>query len=403
MRRRRTYDDRVSTPGPFGGSGNPFEGLFGELAKLLANQGAVNHEVARQLALWMATEGRAEPNPDPVERIRLEELVRVADLHVAEATGLPTSVTGRPLTVAAVGRAEWARRALDAYRPLFEGLAGAVGQAEGDGEDAAAAADPTSELLGGITEVVGPLLLGMQAGTMVGHLARRALGQYELPVPRPPSDELVMVPANMQNFATDWSLSLDDVRLWLCLSEVTHHAVMGRPHVRARLDGLLRSYVGGFRADPSALQDRFSALDPTDPMSFQAALGDPSELLGAIETPEQRGTLVRIEAVVAVIEGFTDHVLDAAGQRLVSGYGALVEALRRRRAERGEGERFVARLFGLDVTPAQYERGRRFVTGVVERAGEEGLSRLWASERELPTPTEVDAPGLWLERIDLPD
>ena len=393
----------MSTPGPFGGSGNPFEGLFGELAKLLSNQGAVNYEVARQLALWMATEGQPEPNPDPVERIRLEELVRVADLHVTEATGLPTSVTGRPLTVAAVGRAEWARRTLESYRPRFEGLADAVGRPQpGDDEDTAAA-DPATDLLGGITEVVGPLLLGMQAGTMVGHLARRALSQYELPVPRPPSDELVMVPANMNEFATDWSLALDDVRLWLCLSEVTHHAVMGRSHVRARLDGLLRSYVGGFRPDPSALQDRFTALDPTDPTSFQSALGDPGELLGAMETPEQRLVLARIEALVAAIEGYTDHVLDGAGQRLVSGYGSLVEALRRRRAERGEGERFVARLFGLDLSPAQFERGRRFVDGVVERAGDEGLARLWRSERELPTPTEVDAPGLWLERIDLPD
>lgn len=391
----------MSTPGPFGGSGNPFEGLFGELAKLLSNQGTVNFEVARQLALWMATEGRPEPNADPVERIRLEELVRVADLHVSEATGLPTSVTGRPLSVAAVGRAEWARRTLESYRPLFEGLAASVGPSSSDDEDTAP--DPSAELLGGITEVVGPLLLGMQAGTMVGHLARRALSRYELPVPRPPSDELVLVPANLKDFATDWSLPLDDVRLWLCLSEVTHHAVLGRPHVRTRLDGLLRSYAAGFRPDPTTLQDRFTAIDPTDPLSFQAALGDPGELLGAMETPEQRVVLTRIEALVAAIEGYTDHVLDGAGQRLVGGYGALVEALRRRRAERGEGERFVARLFGLDATPAQYERGRAFVTGVVERAGEEGLARLWRSERELPTPAEVDAPGLWLERIDIPD
>ena len=390
----------MSTPGPFGGSGNPFEGLFGELAKLLSNQGTVNFEVARQLALWMATEGQPEPNADPVERIRLEELVRVADLHVSDATGLPTSVTGRPLSVAAVGRAEWARRTLESYRPLFEGLATSVGPSSPDDEDTAP--DPGAELLGGITEVVGPLLLGMQAGTMVGHLARRALSQYELPVPRPPSDELVLVPANLRDFATDWSLPLDDVRLWLCLSEVTHHAVLGRPHVRARLDGLLRSYVAGFRPDPTTLQDRFTAIDPTDPLSFQAALGDPGELLGAMETPEQRVVLTRIEALVATIEGYTDHVLDGAGQRLVGGYGALVEALRRRRAERGEGERFAARLFGLDAAPALYERGRAFVTGVVERAGEEGLARLWRSERELPTPAEVDAPGLWLERIDLP-
>ncbi len=395
----------MSGTGPFGGgAGNPFEGLFGELAKLLSNQGAVNLEVARQMSLWLATEGRPEPNPDPVERMKYEELVRVADLHVAKATGLSTTVTGHPLTVTTVGRAEWARRTLSAYHPLFEGLAGALAAAaDAEEDDDPAGAEAGMDMFGGVTEVVGPLLLGIQAGSMVGHLARRALGEYELPVPRPPSDALVLVPANVTEFATDWSLSIDDVRLWLCLNEVTHHAVLGRPHVRARLDGLLRSYVAGFRPDPNAFQDKLAALDPTNPMSFETVLGEPGELLGAMETPEQQLILARIEALVAAIEGYTDHVMDNVGQTLVSGYGALVEALRRRRSERGEGERFVARLFGLDVTPAQYERGRTFVKGVVERAGEAGLARLWHSERELPTPAEVDAPGLWLERIDIPD
>lgn len=392
----------VSGSGPFGGgAGNPFEGLFGELAKLLSSQGAVNFEVARQLSQWLATEGQPEPNPDPVERIRYEELVRVADLHVAEATGVSTSVIGRPVTVNPVGRSEWALRTLEAYRPLFEGLA--EGLAAAEQADEPADADVDSPLMGGVTEVIGPLLLGIQAGSMVGHLSRRALGEYELPVPRPVSDELVIVPINVTEFVTDWSLSHDDVRLWLCLSEITHHAVLGRPHVRARLDQLLRSYVTGFRPDPHAFQDKLGALDPTDPSSFQAVLGEPGELLGAMETPEQRLVLARIEALVAALEGYHDHILDLVGRRLVPGYDALLEALRRRRAERGEGERFVTRLFGLDVGPAQYERGRSFVKGVVERAGEDGLARLWFSERELPTPAEVDAPGLWLERIDIPD
>ena len=391
----------MSGTGSSGGAGNPFEGLFGELAKLLASQGPVNLEIARQMSQWLATEGQSEPNPDPVERIRYEELVRVADLHMGEVTGLSTSVTGRLLTVQLVGRSGWASRTLEAYRPMFEGLAESLSTA--DEEPDASAPDPETQLLGGMGDVVGPLLLGIQAGSMVGHLARRALGEYELPVPRPPSDELVLVPANVAEFASDWSLPADDVRLWLCCTEIAHHAVLGRPHVRARLDSLLRSYVSGFRPDPYAFQDKLTALDPANPTSFQAVLGEPGELLGAMETDEQRQTLRRIEALVAALEGYVDHVMDGVGARLVGGYGALVEALRRRRSERGEGERFAARLFGLDLGPAQYERGRTFVKGVVERAGEEGLGRLWHSAKELPTPAEVDAPGLWLERIDLPD
>jgi uncharacterized protein (DUF2342 family) len=79
------------------------------------------------------------------------------------------------------------------------------------------------------------------------------------------------------------------------------------------------------------------------------------------------------------------------------------EAMSRRRVEATEGDRFAARLLGVAIDPTAYERGEAFVEGLVERAGEDGLRRLWNSERELPTPAELDAPGLWLARIDLPE
>jgi uncharacterized protein (DUF2342 family) len=80
----------------------------------------------------------------------------------------------------------------------------------------------------------------------------------------------------------------------------------------------------------------------------------------------------------------------------------LTEALQRRRADPSEGERFAGRLIGLSLDREQYERGADFVHGIVERAGDEGARRLWLSKRYLPTPAELDAPGLWLARIDLP-
>jgi uncharacterized protein (DUF2342 family) len=107
--------------------------------------------------------------------------------------------------------------------------------------------------------------------------------------------------------------------------------------------------------------------------------------------------------LTVVLEGFVDHVMDTVGRALISSFGMLSEAVRRRRVEATDGDRFVERLLGLQLGQAQYDRGAAFVRGVVERAGEAGLARLWASPRELPTPAEVDAPGLWLARIELPD
>jgi putative hydrolase len=390
----------VSSFGPEGG--NPFEGLpmFGDLARLFSKQGPVNWDVARQTSRWLATDGQPEPNVDPLERIRLEELVRVADLQVSSATGLTTSIAGGILTVLPVTRSDWALHSLEAYRPFLERLATSL-SASGDDDDDPA--DATTQLLGDLGKMLGPVLLGMQSGFMLGHLARRALGQYDLPLPRRPADQLLVVPANMDAFADEWSLAHDDLRLWVCLYEVAHHAVLGRPHVRARLERLINEYVSRFEVDPSALEASLGNLDPTDAAGLQAVLGNPETLLGAIRSPAQQETLSRIETLTAVIEGYVDHIMESTGRGLIGSYGQLTEALHRRRVEAGEGDRFAARLMGLELGRGQYERGASFIRGVDERAGDEGLSRLWLSERELPTPAELDAPGLWLARIDLPE
>ncbi len=387
-------------------SDDPFRGmpLFGDLARLFQQQGPVGWDAARQLALAVATDGGQEPNVDPMERMRIEPLARVAELHVGTATGLPASTSGGGISIVPVTRGQWATATLDAWRPLFERLAGALGEQPGPPPPAADPGDPLG-FMGPLLQMMGPMMLGMTAGSMVGHLARRSFGQYDLPIPRPPSDQLMVVPANLDEFGTEWSIPADDLRLWICLQEVAVHTVLRLPHVRERLDDLLRRYVSGFEPDASALEERLGELDISDPGSLgglQSLFGDPQLLLGAIQSPAQRELLPGFEALVAAIAGYVDHVVDRAGQPLLQNYGMLAEAVRRRRVEADPSDRFVERLFGLELTQAAYDRGTNFVAGVLERAGEDGLARLWESDRTLPTPAELDAPGLWLARIELP-
>lgn len=394
--------------GPFGDD-DPFKGvpLFGDLAKMfqqLQQQGPISWDAGRQLALSIATDGQPEPNVDPIERMRIEELARVAELQVAGRTGLDTSIDGQGIRFVPVTRGEWARRTLDAYRPLFEELAGSLNSRSDEPDVTPDSGDPMA-WMGSLMNAIGPMMLGMTAGSMVGHLAHRALGQYDLPIPRPGGDELLVVPANLDEFGGAWSLPADDLRLWVCLHDVTHHAVLGVPHVRARFAELLHDYLSGFESSESPLEDRLHELELQDPSSMpdlQALFGDPEALLGAIQSPRQRAMLPQLEALVAVVVGYVDHVMDTIGEGLLQSYSMLTEALRRRRVEASPSDQFVNRLFGLELTQAQYDRGERFVEGVVERAGDAGLVRLWEDGRNLPTPAEVDAPGLWLARIDLP-
>jgi putative hydrolase len=378
---------------------------------MLAGQGGFQWDQARAFATQLATGGESEPNPDPLERIQLEQLARVAELHVGRVTGLSTSVTGRPLVIVPVNRSTWVYRSAEAYRPLFEALAGALAAdaASAGADDDADPGDPMGALLSQLMSAAQPMMLSLMAGSLLGHLARRSFGQYDLPVPRPPSDELVLVSANLASFADEWSLPIDDLRLWVCVHEVAHHAVLGVPHVAEELSKLLRAYAAGFSPSTAGLEDRLGSLTIDDPSdltslsSLQSAFGDPEVLLGAIRSDGQRAVLGRLEALVAVVTGVVDWVMDSIGGTLIGSYGQLTEALRRRRVEADASDRFVEQLLGLELTRAAYERGTRFVDGVVERAGTDGLDPLWRDARALPTPAEVDAPGLWLARLEFGD
>jgi len=393
-------------PSPFDDGTNPFGGLpiFGDLARLFSQQGNPGWDAARQLALSVATDGGQEPNVDPLVRMQFEALARVAELQISAATGLAASRGGLGITITPVTRGQWATSALEAWQPLFEALAGSL-QAVDPTDPGPVPGDPMS-FLAPLMKMVGPMMLGMTAGSMVGHLARRCFGQYDLPIPRGVSDELLVLPSNLDAFGEEWSLPADDLRLWICLEEVAVHSVLLVPHVRTRLDDYLLRYVSSFEPDPGALEQHLGELDLSDPSSvtnIEMTFSDPQMLLGAMQSATQRDLLPGYETLVAAIVGYVDHIMDIVGGSLLTNYSMLSEALRRRRVEADTSDRFVERLFGLELSQRTYERGAAFIGGVVERAGDEGLSRLWESERTLPTPNELDAPGLWLARIEFPE
>jgi putative hydrolase len=383
------------------GPEDPFEGIpfLNDLAKMLQSQPAGSGwETARQFAVQIATGGTPEDNPDPMERLALGELARVAELHVGDATGLDVTQTGRPITIVPVTRGEWARHTIDAWRPLLEKLSASLtGPAMAQGADLEG--DPQAAMLAPFFQMLGPMMLGLQAGSMVGHLASRTLGQYDLPIPRPPSDELLVVSRNIAEFGEEWSLPRDDLRLWICLSEIATHTVIGVPHVRERLLTLLDRHVSSFSLDTSGIEQVLESIDPTDPEALQEALGDPTALLGAIQSEAKRSLLPELSALAAVVVGYVDHVMDSVGSTLIGSYGMLTEALHRRRVEAAAADRFVEHLLGLELGREQYERGEAFVQGVLERGGD--INRIFMDVQDLPTPNEVDAPGLWLARIDL--
>jgi len=414
----------MAPPEP-GDGGNPFQSLLGDLMNMLGSSASNQWEMTRSFALNVATGGTPEANVDPVQRIRLEQLARVAELNVTDATGLPVTPDGRRLTCVPVGPGDWTLRALDSWRSLLTAMTPSSGPnpPAPPARDTHSASDPfggddpmggLGDLLGQWATTIGPMFFGLQVGSVVGHLSQRALGQYPLAVPWAPSDELLLVTSNIATFASDWSLPEEEALLWVCARELASNSVLTRPAVRSRMEELLAALAESSAAAQQDLTGRLGALGSPggldglggggmDLESLQGMFGDPEALLGELLTPESRRSSDQLTALAVVIDAYADHVANLVGQKLVGSHTQLAEAWYRRRIERGKGEEAAGALFGLDLDQTQVDRGRSFVSGVVERAGEDGLARLWTSGRNLPTPAEVDAPGLWLERISLPE
>ena len=387
-------------------------GLLGDLLKVIGSApggGDAWFDAARTLAHGVATDGEDDDNADPLVRIAFEELARVAELHVAEATGISLTAGGTSISFDAVGPGQWSFRVLNAYRPTLQLMV------EAQKQGAAAMPAPSMDLdslddpsggLGGLLSqfalTLGPVLLGMQFGSAAGHLARRAFGQYALPLPWPESNTLLLVPSNVATFAEDWSLPLQEVQLWVCLRELTMHAVMSRPGVRSTLNTLLGDASAHAAASQRSMVERLGD-GLGDPAALEGVLSDPESLLADLISPEQRHISNTLTALKTSIGAYVDHVTAGIAATLTSSPAALGEAWYRYRVEDAKGEQAFAGLFGLNVGQAEVDRGTAFIDGVVERAGENALARLWADERDLPTPAEVDAPGLWLARIGLLD
>src|SRR5487761_1902081 len=284
---------------PLSGMGGFFPNMLGDLLRLLKTDAPFPIELAEQLAVSIASEG--EPRTvDPLDRIRLEELIRIADMQVGDVTGMTTGVAGHAVSVRPLSRPEWARENLIAWRPSLAALALELKpdphalqltEVEEDTEDPTGTGKDLAGLLGQWAGAVAPAMIAMQFGSLIGHLATTTLGQYELILPRASDTEITVVPENATRFAEDWSLPTDDVAFFLTVRDVTLQAVMSRPHVRERVLYLIVQHAKGFRPNPAALESAFgdaSFSDAPGIAEIGQLLGAPNALGEMADTPEHR-------------------------------------------------------------------------------------------------------------------
>jgi len=361
------------------------DSIFDRLFELFQSPGPVNWKLAAEVR-------RSLTGPvEPIDPQRSEEyigLVRTAQLHLASATHLDLAATPQ---VQPVDRASWAAANERSFRYAIEPLGAKLLAAPG--EDA----NPLAAMLA----PMGPAVLGMQAGTMVGFMSHRVLGQFDTGLPALDHDALYLVVPNVEAFATDHQIDALQVRLWAAAHEVVHHAVLAVPWLERHVVATVEAYYARVEFDPSRLTDAIARLeDPTELDDMVGGAGGLAGLLGATNEP---GLLQPVQALLALIAGYGDHVVRRALHGVLPDLARLEEASARQRSEPTQAEQFLQQLVGLELNRYRAHDAAAFFGEIERRWGDDAVVRVWAGPAELPTLSELTDPVGWAARVLLED
>lgn len=388
--------------GPFGFDPRLFEQvpLFRELAKVMSWQGGpVNWDLAGQTATALASDSdRASTGVGQ----GFDEAVATAEHWLDAVTSLPP-VDG---PVEALSPSEWTAKAatsegLGSYiEPMAEGAAEALSQSMPEELQQLGGGLAGSDAIRQAMSSMGAMLYGMQAGVITGHLSQQLWSCYELGVPTIEPRRVGPVGTVADQFVADYDLDVAEVRHWLALSEAIHRRMFAAvPWLGDQVRSLVREFAAEADFDPQSLMDSLGGgLDPSDPEALQQAL-ESSDAFQMEPTQAQQRVLNRLQALVSFTEAYSDTVVrSAAGGRLPA-LDRIEEARQRRRVEHGPGERFLAQLVGLDLTPADLRTAQAFCDAVIDAREQEGLDRVWEDPACLPSLDELHDPSQWLVRM----
>ncbi|MFD9813880.1 zinc-dependent metalloprotease [Streptomyces sp. NPDC059080] len=264
---------------------------------------------------------------------------------------------------------------------------------------------------GAVLGAVGGKVTGVELGMLLSFLASRVLGQYETFAPASRDlpaaargGRLLLVAPNIVHVERELEVDPHDFRLWVCLHEETHRTQFTAvPWLRDHIEGEIQSFLAETDIDPGALVERLreaaQALTGARPEG-ESGEENARSLVDLVQTPAQREILGRLTAVMSLLEGHADFVMDGVGPEVVPSVAEIREKFQQRRAS-GAGRLDLAlrKLLGLDAKLRQYRDGERFVRAVVDDLGMDGFNRVWTSPNTLPTKQEIASPADWIARV----
>jgi coenzyme F420 biosynthesis associated uncharacterized protein len=281
-----------------------------------------------------------------------------------------------------VDRPLWIQGNLSSLKTVLDPVADKLGQGMGP--------------LSGAVSAAAGALLAVEVGAVSGMLAQRVLGQYEFPILEPEAPaRLLFVSPNLAVAASALDAEPDELLRWVALHEVTHALQFGGvPWLRPHIATMVRELLGGLQVDPVRLM---KLPDTSDFRSIVDKIRE-GDLATLIVGPERRAALDAMQAFMAVLEGYAEHVMDEVGAEILPNLPELRGAMDRRRRDRSGLLRIFEKLIGMDMKLRQYELGKKFCDAVAKAGGIAALNRVWEGPAQMPTLAELEDPVAWMAR-----
>ncbi|MEY4170854.1 MAG: hypothetical protein RLZ94_1927, partial [Actinomycetota bacterium] len=329
-------------------------------------------------ALAAATGARLAPSGPHDDREDVEAAVRQlrraserAVQPVADVTGLDAPFEAHRSVV--VGRRAWVTSNVEQLRTATEPVADVLG---GDGNR--------------VVRAVGSRTTALQMGAVLAWLSSKVLGQYEA---FGAQGRLLLVAPNIVHAERQLDVPPTDFRLWVCLHEETHRVQFGAvPWLSSYFTDEVHAYLRALDPDAGSAIGRVVA-------GLRRGTRGSGGLIDLMQTDEQRAILDRLTALMSLLEGHADVVMDAVGPQVVPSVEIIRERFDRRRQQAGTLDGALRRLLGLDAKLRQYVDGAAFVRAVVDRVGMQDFNAVWSSPETLPRPAEIGNPGEWIARV----
>lgn len=359
-----------------------------------ADNGLISWEDVRDIAAATLELQRNQPEqitPAIVEAY--QHMLDDAKQQVGAYTGL--KVSGLPEKVDVFGHLDWIDANIVSFRFLFDPISRKYVEMlqEMQAEQGLPGGKGAQKFARGI--------LSLQVGIIMGYLSRNVLGQFDLSLPEPEKgSKLYVVEPNVRRVDDELGLEPIEFRQWITLHEVTHsYEFHSNGWLKDYITYSMRQYLDSIDWRGMARPDFFKRMRQQNRSADEGDALKAGGLISIVSTPEQRAILARLQGVMSVLEGYSNHVMDAVGKELLPTYQDMKERFERRRENKSAAERLFQRLIGINLKLQQYKLGEKFVNAVVEAEGLEFMNRVWENSDRMPTMEEINNPTAWIARI----